>query len=113
MAGRIKLRQSPAERRSLWGIQGAGSFLRAILPRFPLECGRFQAGYGLGRKIAESIGVRRSEIRSHGGLAMKASVFAVMCGATMTLVSISSPSVAQQKTVKQCQAAWRANKAEN
>jgi hypothetical protein len=45
--------------------------------------------------------------------AMKAPVFVAACAVLATFVSISSPSIAQQKTVKQCQDEWRANKAEN
>ena len=44
---------------------------------------------------------------------MKAPIFVAACAALATFVSISSPSIAQQKTVKQCQDEWRANKAEN
>ena len=44
---------------------------------------------------------------------MKAPVFVAACAVLATFVSISSPSIAQQKTVKQCQDEWRANKAEN
>ena len=44
---------------------------------------------------------------------MKASFFAAACAAVAALVLISSPSIAQQKTVKQCQDEWRANKTEN
>ena len=44
---------------------------------------------------------------------MKAPFFVAACAVLATFVSISSPSIAQQKTVKQCQDEWRANKAEN
>ena len=44
---------------------------------------------------------------------MKAPIFVAACAVLATFVSISSPSIAQQKTVKQCQDEWRANKAEN
>ena len=45
---------------------------------------------------------------------MKAPFFVAACAVFLaTFVSISSPSIAQQKTVKQCQDEWRANKAEN
>ena len=44
---------------------------------------------------------------------MKAPFFAAACAALVAFVSISSPSIAQEKTVKQCQDEWRANKAEN
>jgi hypothetical protein len=44
---------------------------------------------------------------------MKAPVFVAACAVLATFVSISSPSIAQQKTVKQCQDEWRTNKAEN
>jgi len=44
---------------------------------------------------------------------MKVRFFATACAALAAFVSISSPSIAQQKTVKQCQDEWRANKAEN
>jgi hypothetical protein len=44
---------------------------------------------------------------------MKAPVFVAACAVLATFVSISSPSIAQQKTAKQCQDEWRANKAEN
>jgi hypothetical protein len=44
---------------------------------------------------------------------MKAPVFVVACAVLATFASISSPSIAQQKTVKQCQDEWRANKADN
>ncbi|MGO9685834.1 MAG: hypothetical protein ACLPTZ_25220 [Beijerinckiaceae bacterium] len=44
---------------------------------------------------------------------MKAPFFAAACAAFAAIVSISSPSIAQEKTVKQCQDEWRANKAEN
>ena len=44
---------------------------------------------------------------------MKAPFFAAACAALVALVSISSPSIAQQKTVGQCQDEWRANKAAN
>jgi len=44
---------------------------------------------------------------------MKAPFFVAACAVLATFVSVSSPSIAQQKTVKQCQDEWRANKAEN
>jgi hypothetical protein len=44
---------------------------------------------------------------------MKAPFFATACAAFAAVVLISSPSIAQEKTVKQCQDEWRANKAEN
>ena len=44
---------------------------------------------------------------------MKAPFFAAACAALAAFISISSPSIAQEKTVKQCQDEWRANKAEN
>ena len=44
---------------------------------------------------------------------MKTPFFAAACAAFAAIVSISSPSIAQEKTVKQCQDEWRANKAEN
>ncbi len=44
---------------------------------------------------------------------MKAPLVATVCAVLIGLVSIPSPSIAQQKTVKQCQDEWRANKAEN
>ena len=45
---------------------------------------------------------------------MKAPFFVAACAVFLaTFVSISSPSIAQQKTVKQCQDEWRANKVEN
>ena len=44
---------------------------------------------------------------------MKAPFFAAACAAFAAIASISSPSIAQEKTVKQCQDEWRANKAEN
>ena len=44
---------------------------------------------------------------------MKGPFFAAACAAVAAFITISSPSIAQQKTVKQCQDEWRANKAEN
>ena len=44
---------------------------------------------------------------------MKAPFFTAACAAVAVFVSISSPSIAQEKTVKQCQDEWRANKADN
>ncbi len=44
---------------------------------------------------------------------MKAPLFAAACAAMAAFISISSQSIAQEKTVKQCQDEWRANKAEN
>ena len=44
---------------------------------------------------------------------MKAPFFAAACAAVIVFVSIPSPSIAQEKTVKQCQDEWRANKADN
>jgi hypothetical protein len=44
---------------------------------------------------------------------MKLSFCAAVCVAVTGFVLISTPSVAQQKTVKQCQDEWRANKTEN
>jgi hypothetical protein len=44
---------------------------------------------------------------------MKALLFATACAALAAAVSLPSPSVAQTKTVKQCQSEWRANKADN
>lgn len=43
---------------------------------------------------------------------MKVTFFAVVCAAFAVALT-SSPSLAQQKTVKQCQTEWRANKEEN
>ena len=44
---------------------------------------------------------------------MKAPFFAAACATLAAFISVSSPSIAQEKTVKQCQDEWRANKAEN
>ena len=44
---------------------------------------------------------------------MKAPFFTAASAAVAVFVSISSPSIAQEKTVKQCQDEWRANKADN
>lgn len=44
---------------------------------------------------------------------MKSLLFATACAALAAAVSLSSPSLAQTKTVKQCQSEWRANKADN
>jgi hypothetical protein len=50
---------------------------------------------------------------------MKAPLFGMLCAVTMALISISSPSVAQQNTgiiqntVKECLDHWRANKAKS
>lgn len=44
---------------------------------------------------------------------MKAPLFAAACAAMAAFISLSSQSIAQEKTVKQCQDEWRANKAEN
>lgn len=43
---------------------------------------------------------------------MKVTFFAAVC-AVLAVALTSSPSLAQQKTVKQCQTEWRANKEEN
>ena len=44
---------------------------------------------------------------------MKAPLFVAACGAVVAFMSMPSPSLAQEKTVKQCEDEWRANKAEN
>jgi hypothetical protein len=44
---------------------------------------------------------------------MQAPLLAVMCAVTVAVISIPSPTVAQQKTVEQCKDEWKANKAEN
>lgn len=44
---------------------------------------------------------------------MRGPFLVAVCAAVAALVSISSPATAQQKTVKQCQDEWRANKADN
>lgn len=44
---------------------------------------------------------------------MKLSPFAIACGLLITVGWTFSPSLAQQKSVKECQAEWRANKADN
>ena len=44
---------------------------------------------------------------------MKTQFAAVVCAAVIGLLMASSPSFAQQKTVRACQAEWRANKAAN
>jgi hypothetical protein len=44
---------------------------------------------------------------------MRVSLVAILCSALTGLVIASSPALAQQKTVKACQAEWQANKADN
>jgi hypothetical protein len=44
---------------------------------------------------------------------MSAPLTAVLCAAAVVFLSIQSAAVAQEKTVKQCEEEWRANKAEN
>lgn len=44
---------------------------------------------------------------------MKAPFFRAACAAVAVFLLIPSPSIAQEKTVKQCQDEWRANKADN
>ncbi len=44
---------------------------------------------------------------------MRMAFFAVLCSALTGLSVASSPALAQQKTVKACQAEWQANKADN
>src|SRR5271167_3517314 len=59
--------------------------------------------------------------RRHGGTVpvltgdgkMRRQIAAVMCSAVLGFMTLSSHAMAQQKTVKACQAEWRANKAAN
>jgi hypothetical protein len=44
---------------------------------------------------------------------MRRQIAVVLCSAVLGLVTLSSHAIAQQKTVKACQAEWRANKASN
>ena len=44
---------------------------------------------------------------------MRGLFFAATCGVLTAVVSLASPSLAQAKTVKECQSEWRANKADN
>jgi hypothetical protein len=44
---------------------------------------------------------------------MKISFVLIMCSAMVGAIAISSPVIAQQKTVKACQEEWRANRAAN
>jgi hypothetical protein len=44
---------------------------------------------------------------------MRASLVWVICSATIGLLALSAPAIAQQKTEKACQAEWQANKAAN
>ena len=44
---------------------------------------------------------------------MNRSPFAIVCALLIVVGWTASPSLAQQKTVKECQDEWRANKADN